>query len=44
MKPMTAEQLAEIIARTAATTTDERDEMLTDLLIAPYPTKLGQDN
>jgi uroporphyrinogen-III synthase len=44
MKPITAEQLAEHVVRFDASDEQDRDELLRDLLVHTYPTKVTQDN
>ena len=38
------DELAELLAQLELSTEDSRDELLTDFLIRPYPTKSTQDN
>ena len=44
MQDMTTDELAELLAQLELSTEDSRDELLTDFLVRPYPTKVTQDN
>src|SRR4051794_39878579 len=44
MQDMTTDELAELLAQLELSTEDSRDELLTDFLVRPYPTKHTQDN
>jgi hypothetical protein len=44
MQEMTTDELAELLAQLELSTEDSRDELLTDFLVRPYPTKVTQDN
>jgi hypothetical protein len=44
MQDMTTDELAELLAQLELSTEDSRDELLTDFLVRPYPTKSTQDN
>ena len=44
MQDMTTDELAELLAQLELSTEDSRDELLTDFLVRPYPTKMTQDN
>jgi hypothetical protein len=44
MRPLTTDQLARIIEQIAASDDDDRDDLLTDFLVAAYPTKSTQVN
>jgi hypothetical protein len=41
---MNTDELAELLTQLELGTEDTRDELLTDLLVRPYPTKVTQDN
>jgi len=38
------DELGELLAQLELSTEESRDELLTDLLVRPYPTKVTQDN
>jgi hypothetical protein len=44
MQDMTTDELGELLAQLELSTEDSRDELLTDFLVRPYPTKSTQDN
>jgi hypothetical protein len=44
MQDMTTDELAELLTQLELGTEDSRDELLTDFLVRPYPTKSTQDN
>jgi hypothetical protein len=44
MQDMTTDELAELLTQLELSTEDSRDELLTDFLVRPYPTKSTQDN
>jgi hypothetical protein len=44
MEEITTQELTELIDIIAASSDMELDELLTDFLVAPYPTKRAQDN
>jgi hypothetical protein len=44
MQDMTTDELMELLAQLELSTEDSRDELLTDFLVRPYPTKSTQDN
>ena len=44
MPKLTAEDLAEYVEQIQQATPEELDELLTDLLVAAYPTKDTQDS
>ena len=41
---MNTDELAELLTQLELSTEDSRDELLTDFLVRPYPTKVTQDN
>jgi hypothetical protein len=41
---MNTDELAELLTQLELSTEDSRDELLTDFLVRPYPTKSTQDN
>jgi hypothetical protein len=41
---MNTDELAELLTQLELSTEDSRDELLTDFLVRPYPTKGTQDN
>jgi hypothetical protein len=41
---MNTDELAELLTQLELSTEDSRDELLTDFLVRPYPTKATQDN
>jgi hypothetical protein len=41
---MNTDELAELLTQLELGTEDSRDELLTDFLVRPYPTKATQDN
>jgi hypothetical protein len=43
MPEITAEQLSEHLDRVEVSTQDDKDELLRDLLVHVYPTKVTQD-
>lgn len=44
MDRLNQDELAELLREIRDTDEDYKDELLTDLLISPYPTKITQDN
>ncbi len=44
MPPMTATELAELVATLQAAGSADRDELLTELLLLAYPTAVAQDS
>jgi hypothetical protein len=44
MPEMTMDELQELLTQLELSTEDSRDELLTDFLVRPYPTKVTQDN
>ena len=44
MPEMTMDELQELLTQLELSTEDSRDELLTDFLVRPYPTKGTQDN
>jgi hypothetical protein len=44
MPQMTSDELAELLTQLELSTEETRDELLTDFLVRPYPTKVTQDN
>jgi hypothetical protein len=44
MQQMTSEELADLVTQLELSTEESRDELLTDFLVRPYPTKVTQDN
>jgi hypothetical protein len=44
MPEITVDQLAQLLAHLRAGTEESLDELLTDFLVVPYPTRLTQDN
>ena len=44
MEDMTTQELEELVDIIEDSSETDRDELLTDLLIRPYPTKRSQDN
>jgi len=44
MPQMTVDELTELVTQLEISTEDTRDELLTDFLVRPYPTKITQDN
>ena len=44
MEEMTTEELLELVDVIKASSENELDELLTDFLVRPYPTKRSQDN
>jgi hypothetical protein len=44
MQNMTMDELAELLTQLELSTEESRDELLTDFLVRPYPTKVTQDN
>ena len=44
MRPLTADQLSGLLKQIQKSDSDERDELLTDFLVAAYPTKATQVN
>jgi hypothetical protein len=44
MNEITVDELGELLAQLELSTEESRDELLTDLLVRPYPTKVTQDN
>jgi hypothetical protein len=44
MRTLTTEQLTDLLTAIAASDDDSRDDLLTDFLVASYPTKSTQVN
>jgi hypothetical protein len=44
MPQMNVDELTELVTQLELSTEDTRDELLTDFLVRPYPTKMTQDN
>jgi hypothetical protein len=44
MQQMNTDELSELLAQLELSTEETRDELLTDFLVRPYPTKVTQDN
>ena len=44
MQEISTQELTELVDQICAIGEHELDELLTDLLVAPYPTKRSQDN
>ena len=44
MQQMNTDELSELLAQMELSTDETRDELLTDFLVRPYPTKVTQDN
>jgi hypothetical protein len=44
MQQMTSEELDDLVTQLELSTEETRDELLTDFLVRPYPTKVTQDN
>lgn len=44
MNSMSTEDLAEHLDKLDAASVEDLDELLEDLLVKPWPTKIGQDN
>jgi hypothetical protein len=44
MQQMNTDELAELLTQLELSTEETRDELLTDFLVRPYPTKVTQDN
>jgi hypothetical protein len=44
MQQMTLEELGDLLTQLELSTEESRDELLTDFLVRPYPTKVTQDN
>jgi hypothetical protein len=44
MQNMSTDELTELVTQLELSTEDSRDELLTDFLVRPYPTKITQDN
>jgi hypothetical protein len=44
MQQMTSDELAELLTQLEISDEESRDELLTDFLVRPYPTKVTQDN
>jgi hypothetical protein len=44
MPEMTMDELQDLLTQLELSSEDTRDELLTDFLVRPYPTKVTQDN
>jgi hypothetical protein len=44
MQQMNSDELADLVTQLELSTEETRDELLTDFLVRPYPTKGTQDN
>jgi hypothetical protein len=44
MNPITATELRRLLAKIKTVTDEDRDDLLTDFLMRPYPTRRTQDN
>jgi hypothetical protein len=44
MPQMTTDELTELVTQLELSTEETRDELLTDFLVRPYPTRATQDN
>jgi hypothetical protein len=44
MQQMNTDELVELVTHLELSTEETRDELLTDFLVRPYPTKATQDN
>jgi hypothetical protein len=44
MQDISTQELNELVDQIRAAAEQELDELLTDMLVAPYPTKRSQDN
>jgi hypothetical protein len=44
MRPITSDELLDLVMQCELSDDDSRDGLLTDMLVRPYPTKATQDN
>ena len=44
MRPITDDELLDLLIQCELSSDAARDELLTDLLVCPYPTRVTQDN
>jgi hypothetical protein len=44
MRPITSDELLDLVMQCELSDEDSRDALLTDMLVRPYPTKATQDN
>jgi hypothetical protein len=44
MRPITSDELLHLVTQCLLSDDEARDDVLTDLLLRPYPTRVTQDN